>query len=527
MPTTPPSSDPQLVAKVVAEWRERLLQGEHFEVNEYAAKYPTIADELRELFPAIVMIEDLKGDVGGLTGSIGAGAIVAEGRILERLGDFRILREIGRGGMGIVYEAEQESLGRHVALKVLPAQALLDPQKQKRFQREAKAAARMHHTNIVPVYGVGEHEGMYYYVMQFIRGLGLDEILGELKRLHQARRGTNALTAAREAIAPPKDLSAANVALSLLSGQFARTAAATGEAGVEAQFGPYAETATRIASPEEGNGSDEPLPAVSLVPKDRLPATGGPPRKAAGSPGIAGLSSSDVLSGSGDKSTLTESGRHYWQSVARIGIQVSEALDYAHAQGILHRDIKPSNLLLDTQGTTWVTDFGLAKATTEGDNLTHTGDIVGTLRYMAPERFNGVSDARGDIYSLGLTLYEMVAERPAFEESDRGKLIKQVTTTTPPNPRKLNPTIPRDLETIVLKAVDREPARRYQTARAMADDLKRFVDDKPIHARQASSAERLWRWCRRNPVVASLSAAILTLLVAVAVGSTLVALRFE
>jgi serine/threonine-protein kinase len=253
----------------------------------------------------------------------------------------------------------------------------------------------------------------------------------------------------------------------------------------------------------------------------------GRPHVAPVASGSNGLSSSEVRSSKGDKSTLTESGRHYWLSVARIGIQVAEALDYAHAQGILHRDIKPSNLLLDTKGTIWVTDFGLAKASTEGDNLTHTGDIVGTLRYMAPERFNGVSDTRGDIYSLGLTLYEMVTERPAFEESDRGKLIKQVTGTSPPSPRKINSSIPRDLETIVLKATDREPARRYPTARALADDLKRFVDDKPIHARQASPAERLWRWCRRNPVVAGLSAAILTLLVALAVGSTIVALRFE
>jgi serine/threonine-protein kinase len=223
----------------------------------------------------------------------------------------------------------------------------------------------------------------------------------------------------------------------------------------------------------------------------------------------------------------TETGRHYWQSVARIGIQVAEALEYAHGQGVLHRDIKPSNLLLDTQGTVWVTDFGLAKAAGEGDNLTHSGDIVGTLRYMAPERFSGVSDTRGDIYSLGLTLYELIAQRPAFEETDRTRLIKQVCECAPQPPRRLNPAIPRDLETIVLKAIDREPARRYASAGALAADLKRFVDDRPIQARQVGAAERLWRWARRNPAVACLSAAVFVLLLAVAVGATLIALYFH
>jgi serine/threonine-protein kinase len=531
MVTTASNDDSNLVAQVVAEWRERLLQGEHFEVTEYISKYPTIADELRDLFPAVARIEDLKGDVGNLTCSVGAGASLPEGVTLERLGDFRILREVGRGGMGIVYEAEQESLGRHVALKVLPAQAILEPQKQRRFQREAKAAARMHHTNIVPVYGVGEHEGMFYYVMQFIQGLGLDEVLVELKNLHQARNGSKGSGASpthRESVARGKDMSAADVAHSLLTGQFARPPEAIGDGANGAEVKPWAITATLTAGPEGEAPSHPTRPAGAGSPGRPVQPVGAPPGKpAVVSPSPSAVASSVVRSEQGDKSTLTESGRHYWRSVARIGIQVAEALDYAHGQGILHRDIKPSNLLLDLQGTVWVTDFGLAKATSEGDDLTHTGDIVGTLRYMSPERFNGISDSRGDIYSIGLTLYELIVEQPAFEETDRGKLIKKVTNTTPPRPRKINPAIPRDLETIVLKAIEREPARRYATARALAEDLKRFVDDKPIQARQASQAERLWRWCRRNPVVAGLSAAVLTLLVAVAVGSTVVALRFE
>ena len=143
-------------------------------------------------------------------------------------------------------------------------------------------------------------------------------------------------------------------------------------------------------------------------------------------------------------------------------MQVADALAYAQGQGVLHRDIKPSNLLLDDTGNVWVTDFGLAKADSDSDDLTHTGDVVGTLRYMAPERFNGQGDVRSDVYSLGLTLYELLTLRPAFDETDRNKLVKQVMHGEPIRPRKINPGVPRDLETVVLKAIHR-PAHRYQT----------------------------------------------------------------
>ena len=186
----------------------------------------------------------------------------------------------------------------------------------------------------------------------------------------------------------------------------------------------------------------------------------------------------------------------YWQSVARVGIQVAEALDYAHKQGVIHRDVKPSNLLLDARGTVWVADFGLAKADDQ-DNLTHTGDILGTLRYMPPEAFEGRSGARGDIYSLGLTLYELLAFRPGYEERDRNMLIKRVTSEEPPRLRSLNADVPRDLETIVHKAIDRDPDHRYPTAGELAADLQRYLDDEPIHARRTTPMERCARWCRR------------------------------
>jgi WD40 repeat protein len=204
--------------------------------------------------------------------------------------------------------------------------------------------------------------------------------------------------------------------------------------------------------------------------------------------------------------------------VARLGIQVAEALDYAHRQGVVHRDIKPSNLLLDTQGVAWVTDFGLVKD--EGDiDLTSPGDLVGTLRYMAPERFGGEGDARADVYSLGVTLYELLTLRPAFPGAGRADLIDRVRQEEPPRPRQLDPRVPRDLETVVLKAMAKEPARRYPAAAEMAEDLRRFLADRPVRARRSTAAERAWRWCRRNPAVAALIGAVVLLLAALLAGA--------
>ncbi len=477
------------------EFVERHRRGERPSLNEYTDKHPQWADQIRELFPALVMMEKLKPATGDVTGSIDTSPELPRGKKLERLGDYRILREVGRGGMGIVYEAEQVSLGRHVALKVLPAHSLLDARHLQRFEREAKAAARLHHTNIVPVYGVGQHDGIHYYVMQFIQGQGLDQVLRELRRLRQDKRVMSTEVPETSPASPLEAngggaVSALAVARSLLTGHFTLTETAYGEAdggGVATLLKP-----PRIKSPR-GGGSE-------------------------------GSSSSIVLPGQSDPSHLTESGKGYWQSVARIGCQIAQALAYANSQGIVHRDIKPSNLLLDSKGIVWVTDFGLAKSTDQ-DNLTLTGDILGTLRYMPPERFTGHGDARSDIYSLGLTLYELLTLRPAYDESDRNRLIQSVVHEEPPRPRKVNPAIPRDLETIALKAIARDPAQRYQTATAVADDLQRFLEDRPIQARRVSARERFYPWCRRNKALAGLSAAVVGLLATVAIVSSVMAVR--
>ena len=219
---------------------------------------------------------------------------------------------------------------------------------------------------------------------------------------------------------------------------------------------------------------------------------------------IVGEPTTGIGPESGERSELSDQPEaQYLRSVARIGVQVAEALEYAHQQSILHRDIKPSNLLLDAQGEVWVTDFGLAKDQ-GSDELTRTGDIVGTLRYMAPERFNGWSDPRSDVYALGATLYEMLTLHPAFDESDRVKLIDRVLHESAVPLRQLDRRIPRNLETIVLKALAKEPGERYATAGQLAQDLQRFVVGKPILARRARISERAVKWARRRPAIAAL-----------------------
>jgi eukaryotic-like serine/threonine-protein kinase len=444
MNTEPSERHP--IDELAEDFVTRYRRGEHPSISEYTRRYPEQASQIGEVLQALVLMEELgpdgeqAGGGAGVRGSAGATPF-------QQLGEYRILREVGRGGMGIVYEAEQEALGRHVALKVLSLHPMTDRTHLERFRREAQAAARLHHSNIVPIHGVGEQNGVHFYAMQFIRGQGLDQVLQELRQLRDGK--------------PAR-------------GQ---------ESGVRNQ--------------ESGGGCE-----LELDTKNSLARSLG-----AGGDGVTDGPSS----GSTQLRSATDSALTYFQSVARIGMHVAEALACAHGHGVLHRDIKPSNLLLDTEGTVWVTDFGLAKA--EGmDELTHTGDIVGTLRYMAPERFSGKSDPRSDVYSLGLTLYELLTLRAAFEDSDRNRLIQQVTQTEPPRPRKIDRCIPADLETIVLKACAREPERRYQSASEMAEDLRCFLADRPIQARRASNWERIWRWCRRNPALATATGSALVFL---------------
>jgi serine/threonine protein kinase len=292
-PALDSAADTEL-ARVLGEFADRLGRGETPDPEDYAARFPHLAGALRELRSVVGLLPK-----------------AAAGDAPPAVSGFRIVREVGRGGMGVVYEAVEEALGRRVALKALPPQAVAHPQSLDRFRREAQAAARLHHTHIVPVFGVGEQAGVHYYVMQFVEGESLAGFLA------------------------------------------------------------------RGAAPPAGE------------PRSRF--------------------------------------------AARVGRQVADALAYAHAQGVLHRDVKPANVLLDPAGQPYLTDFGLAKLA-GGDDLTATGDFVGTLRYAAPEQLRNEFDERGDVYGLGATLYELVTGRPPFA-GDRESLVKQIATAEPPRPR--------------------------------------------------------------------------------------------
>jgi WD40 repeat protein/serine/threonine protein kinase len=483
------STDRDPVEILADSFLARFRNGERPSIEEYAAKYPELADQIRELLPALVVLEQEKSVAGAPNGTgagLGQGSDAADtGSTPRQLGDYLILREIGRGGMGVVYESVQQSLGRHVALKVLPRQALAGSSQLERFRLEARAAAQLHHTNIVPVFGVGECEGVHYYAMQFIQGQGLDIVIDALRRVRDggAAAGETRDDTRSSAGADEARLTAALTG-AMVTGQFAarRPAPARAQtAAMSATEGPH-------SGPEQERA--EPRPSW-----------------------VGDLQAIDA--GSSAELSSSEGGAPYYRSVARVGVQVAEALAHAHGHGILHRDIKPSNLLLDANGTVWVTDFGLAKA--EGsDALTNTGDIVGTIRYMAPERFSGWSDPRSDVYALGATLYELATLGPPFCESDRLKLIQQVLHDEPLPPRKFDRRVPRDLETIVLKALAKEPGQRYTTAEQMAEDLRRFAADRPILARRSSAIERTWRWCKRNPSLAGAIGIVAGALVTVA-----------
>lgn len=359
----------------------------------------------------------------------------AESTEPRTLGEYRILRQIGRGGMGVVYEAEQISLNRRVALKVLPFVDALDERQLGRFHNEARAAAHLHHAHIVPIFAVGCDGDTHYYAMQYIDGQSLDRLIEQL------RNGGGS----------SGSKSANHGELVNASSKLPPTVRLDEESDLSRQQ------------------TEFDIPAQQAVDSR--------------SPG-----------------TPVAQTRAHLEFVVRVGIQAADALDYAHRQGIVHRDVKPGNLLLDETGKIWITDFGLALIASEA-NLTVSGGLLGTLRYMSPEQLEGgraLVDHSTDIYSLGVTLYELLMLRPPFADADVRSALNSTAERDPIPPRRLNRRIPVDLETIILRCLEKASVDRYPTAAELRDDLQRFLADRPIRARRPTVAERVRKWSRRH-----------------------------
>lgn len=422
--------------QVLEDFTTRIQAGELLDLDACVAEHPEYAERLGQLLPAMHVLLAF-----GASQSVAVDGPAPRDLVPDAngvLGDFRILRELGRGGMGIVYEAEQISIGRPVALKVLPFASMLDERRLARFRNEVRAAGQLHHTNIVPVYAVGSDRGIHFYAMQLVKGQSLAEIIAAMK--------------------PGCPLSNVGAAKS-----------------------------------------------ASHVPE----TTAGDTVKAA-------------------LSTLRSSGSAaFYRYAAQLTVQAAEALEHAHSCGVVHRDIKPSNLLVDERGCLWLTDFGLADIENASD-LTMTGDLLGTLRYMSPEQTLGsrvVLDYRTDIYSLGVTLYELLTLRPAFDVADRAELLRQITFMEPTPPRRIDPEIPADLETIVLKAMTKDAGGRYASAQHFADDLRRFLENKPITARRPSVVERGRKWAARHVALVAIAASSFAVVAIVGAAATFFTLR--
>ncbi len=454
--------------ELVDELAERLRAGEAVDCEAYLQAHPQHAERLRQIWPSLAMLAALGNS---REDSESVAPILPEAPDLKDgvLGDFRIVREIGRGGMGVVYEAEQISLGRRVALKVLPYAAMLDERQLQRFKNESRAAAGLHHPNIVPIHSVGCERGVHYYAMQYIEGQTLAEVIAQLRHEHNSQSdNANEL---RQSEPDGSSQRTDEVLESLTRGTLGELASTDSHATLR--------PVTESRSCPQSNVDTKPITEARAKPTRRP---------------------------------------HDWpRTVARLGAQIAQALDYAHGMGIVHRDVKPANLIVDCRGKVWVTDFGLAQIE-NGAAITMTSDVLGTLRYMSPEQAlgrRGILDHRADIYSLGVTLYELLTLQPAFAEVNHKHLLRTIVEGEPAPMSKLLRNAPRDLETIILKAISKDSAARYGSAGEMSDDLERFLRHEPILARRPSLPERIAKWSRRH--VSLVWATAVSLLVCVVV----------
>jgi len=390
------------VNQIIAAYLKSVEDGSPLDRRGLLAQHPDLAEELTAFFADRDRFQRVAGPLQAAAELFGVDAPTLDqpsarstgpGTKVRYFGDYELLEEIARGGMGVVYKARQVNLKRIVALKLILAGQLAGPQEVARFHAEAEAAARLDHPGIVPIFEIGEHKGQHYFSMAFVEGESL---------------------------------------------------------------------ARRVAQ-----GVMEPREAAALTKK------------------------------------------------------VAEAIAYAHVEGVVHRDLKPGNVLIDKEGSPRVTDFGLAKRVEgEAGGLTATGEVLGTPSYMPPEQAMGDAARVGplsDVYSLGAILYCLLTGRPPFQAANAVETVMQVVTQEPVGPRQLNPAVPRDLETITLKCLEKDPSRRYQSAQELSDELQRYLDGRPIHARPVGTVGRTWRWCRRNRALAATIAAAACLIFAISV----------
>jgi eukaryotic-like serine/threonine-protein kinase len=383
---------------LASEYADKARQGQNPSIESYIERYPDMAAEIRELFPMVAALEQWKSDRENEV----LRAQLPDQFKLKQLGDCRIVREIGRGGMGVVFEALEGSIERRVAVKLLPWRISMVPHRQERFEREAQTIAKLRHSNIVPIFRFGRHEDYAYYVMQYVESVNLGHIIGALSE--------------RQQVSPAQEI--------------------RDEVGDSASN----DQATPKSSDRKGLKQDS------------------------------------------------------WKAFARIGLQVAQALRHAHRKGVLHNDVKPGNLLIDASGKVFVTDFGLAEPLNP-DSSEVDESVNGTLRYMAPERFAGVCDETSDVYSLGITLFELVTQQSAFDTDSRVGLITAIAAGEVRSVAETGNDLPPELAAVIAKAISREPNDRYQSAGEFASDLLRFINGERVSAKSAGG---IFGWLRRQ-----------------------------
>lgn len=441
---------------LASQFVDEIRRGERPSIELYARRFPPHAERIRECFPVLRLLEQARIEKE----SASFRHNMPEKFPFSSLGQCELLCELGRGGMGIVFQARDIGSGHLVAVKVLPWRVSIVPEWRQRFEREARTAALLRHRNIVPVFRCGTENGYCFYVMQFVNGIGLDQIIARLR------------------------------------------------------------DSDGVICDEELRRIERTRPDGFIMPRRNPEAE------------------SDQILNPGDGRSVSRQKltRSSWQSFSRIAVQAAQALRSAHGSGVLHNDIKPANLLMDIDGRVWMTDFGLSQvvgshlhspaqtsagnsgvdigsndsssfdsrplsqilaSAASGTGLQKSRDtprLAGTLRYMAPERLMGeIPDARSDLYSLGITLYELVTQQPAFAELNTEALIRAVLDEPPRAPRAICPQIPRGLETIVMNCIAPDPRQRYQSADQLLTDLLKFCAGDRVTSTRTSAVVGLVR----------------------------------